>query len=88
MKKYKYPFHSIIEIQFKNKNEAELVYHSLYPDIRRTSSKYFKVNMHIEDNLIRFTIFADSIGKFRGVYKTILRLLNILNQFSLNEIEG
>lgn len=86
MKKCKYPFQSIMEIQFENKDIADLVYHSLYPDVKRTSSKYFEVNIYIENNLIRFTIFADSIGKFRGVYKTILRLLTILNQLFSSDI--
>lgn len=76
----KYAFHSKMEIEFENKKIAELFYYSLYPDIKRTASKYFKVELCIEGNKVIFEVYAYSIGKFRGIYKTILRLLNVLNQ--------
>jgi len=81
MKQYKYPFQSTIDIQFENRDIAELVYYSIYPDIKKTHSKYFKINMYINANSIKIKVSADSIGKFRGIYKTILRLLNLINQF-------
>ncbi len=82
MKQYKYPFQSTIDIQFENRDMAELVYHSIYPDIKKTHSRYFEINMYINTNSIKITVSADSIGKFRGIYKTILRLLNLINQFN------
>ena len=80
MKRDKYSLQSVIEIQFKDMETTQLVYYSLYPDIKRTHSKYFEVNISIENSLIRFTVSANSIGKFRGIHKTIFRLLGMVNQ--------
>ena len=83
-----YRYHSTLKIKFEDENNANWIYKSIYPDIVKTVSKDFKVDLKIEDNTLIFNIYSNSLSKFRGIYKTILRLLHMLDKLESLFIEG
>jgi len=80
MKKKGYRYHSTLEIRFEDEDKADWMYKSIYSDIVKTVSKDFKVDLKFEDTTLIFDIYSNSLSKFRGIYKTILRLLHMLDK--------
>ncbi len=80
MKKEDYRYHSTLEISFEDEDKANWVYKSIYSDIVKTVSRDFKVDIKFEDKTLIFDISSSSLSKFRGIYKTILRLLYMLDK--------
>ncbi len=80
MRKQNYRYSSTLEIAFEDSEKAMWVYKSIYSDVIKTVSKDFRVDLEITSNILRFKIESNSLAKFRGIYKTILRLLHMLDR--------
>jgi tRNA threonylcarbamoyladenosine modification (KEOPS) complex Pcc1 subunit len=75
-----YKYHSTIDLSFKTREAAKWIFSSIYPDIHKVVTNEFKVNLTIEGETLHFEIYATSLGRFRGVYNTLLRLLEMLEK--------
>ena len=80
MKKESYRYSSTLEIKFEDVEKADWIYKSIYSDVVKTVSRDFKVDLVLEKDVLKFSIYSNSLSKFRGIYKTILRLLHMLDK--------
>lgn len=79
MNQFKYKFKAKIKIKFEEENLANWIFYSLYPDVKRTKAKDFETSMTKYKDTIEIEICAYTLAKFKGLFKTVLRLLHVLD---------